>query len=164
MNSEKYKELRERVIGILNEQPWVWNDGAKVISLVWLDDLIKMRHDPKLLSAEGLLNGIGRKMLTDPQDIYEVFKELQLINRNDKSLTLNMENAQPQRVGILAHLKSGNTLTGLQAIKLFGCYRLSGVIFRLNKNPAITIVCKIEPDHKYGIYSLVIPEKSKEIS
>lgn len=166
MSTEHHEELKLRIIGILKVQPWTWNDLSAVLSLVWKSDLIELGQDPELLSAEGLLNDTWRKKVTDPEKIHKVFKELQLINNNQKSNLLNMENTEviPHRVPILKHFKSGKTLTHLQAINLCGCSRLSSVVNRLNKNPAITIVCKIAPDHKYGIYNLVIPKKKEEIS
>lgn len=123
-----------------------------------------MEMDPKLLSAEGFLNGLWREKVTPAEDIYEIFKELQLINENQKSNILNMKNAQPHRVGILAHLKNGKTLTGKQAWNLFGCYRLSDVIHRLNQNDDINIECTIVEGERYGKYKLIIPEKEQAIS
>ncbi len=77
-----------------------------------------------------------------------------------------MENTQetiPHRVPILAHLESGKTLTGLQAWKLCGCYRLSSVINRL-KNKGHNIICTIVDDQNYGEYKLIIPKKDKAVS
>ena len=35
--------------------------------------------------------------------------------------------------GIRAHLLKGNPITPMQALKLFGCFRLAAVIFRLRE-------------------------------
>ena len=99
-----------------------------------------------------------RKIVTPPEKIHQVFKELQLINNNHKSNTLNMENSPdkvPHRVPVLAHLESGKTLTGLKAWRLFGCYRLSSVIHRLNKDPKINIECTIPEGETHGKYKLI---------
>jgi len=61
----------------------------------------------------------------------------------------------PHRIPVLLHLKSGKTLTGLQAWRLFGCYRLSSVINRLNKKPEINIVCNKVDGESYGQYKLI---------
>lgn len=42
-----------------------------------------------------------------------------------------MKQSQEQRIS--KHLKSGKTLTSISALKLFGCFRLSGRIFNLKK-------------------------------
>lgn len=157
MISEEKKLLKERITLILSGyQHWIWNDLSKILSLVWKYEIESMMEmDPKLLSAEGFLNGLWREKVTPAEDIYEVFKELQLINNNAKSNLLNMENAQPHRVPVLAHLKSGKTLTGLQAWNKYGCYRLAPVISRLNENPAINIICTIVSGERYGEYKLI---------
>ena len=158
--SENQVELRTRIIRILSDYgPWIWNEPAKIFSIVWKDEVKSMMEmDPRLLTAEGFLNGMWRDMVTDPEKIYEVFKELQLKNNNHKSNTLNMENIAekvPHRVPVLQHLKSGKTLTGLQGWKLFGCYRLSSVINRLNKDPKINIQCTIPEGETHGVYKLI---------
>ena len=159
MSSEDHDQLKQRIERIITEQPWVWNDLSKVMSLVWKDDIKSMLDmDPELLSAEGFLNGVWREKVTDPAAIHKVFKELQLINNNVNSNTLKMENGPekiPHRVPVLAHLKSGKTLTGKQAWGLFGCYRLSSVIHRLNKTPGISIVCNKVEGEFYGQYKLI---------
>ena len=51
-------------------------------------------------------------------------------------------------------LVNGNTLTGLQAIALFGCYRLSSVINRIRaKYHYDCIKCEIQEPEKYGKYT-----------
>lgn len=45
-----------------------------------------------------------------------------------------MNNKKPsQREQILKHLESGKTITPLEALNLFDCFRLSDVIFKLRK-------------------------------
>mgnify|MGYP001318059311 CR=1 FL=1 len=41
---------------------------------------------------------------------------------------------QTQDNRILEHLKKGQTITALEALELFGCFRLSAVIHRLREN------------------------------
>ena len=116
-----------------------------------------MEMDPRLLTAEGFLNGMWRDMVTDPEKIYEVFKELQLKNNNHKSNTLNMENIAekvPQRVPVLAHLKQHRTITGAEAWRLYGIYRLSSVIKRLRRSGQ-NIVTHIVGQERYGKYELI---------
>lgn len=154
------QDIKQRIKSILSVYgDWIWNDPAKVFVLVWKYEIKSMMDmDPKLLSAEGFLNGMWRDMVTDPALIYEVFKELQLINNNANSNTLNMKNVAekiPHRIPVLAHLKKHGTITGLQAWRLYGCYRLSDVVHRLNKNPEINIECKIVDGERYGEYKLI---------
>ena len=44
---------------------------------------------------------------------------------------------------ILGHLQSGKDITPLEALSLYGCYRLGSVIFKL-KDEGYNIVSKIE--------------------
>ena len=39
-----------------------------------------------------------------------------------------------QTIRILAHLKKGQTITALEALELFGCFRLSAIIHRLRND------------------------------
>ena len=43
-----HEQLTKRIKGIILEYPWVWNDLAKVIAIVWKDDIkimLKMAID-----------------------------------------------------------------------------------------------------------------------
>lgn len=160
MSAEEHNLLRDRIKSILSEYgDWIWNDLSKVLSIVWKYEIKSMMElDPELLSAESFLNRLWREKITPAEDIYEVFKELQLTNQDSTSNTLKMENSPekvPHRVPVLSHLKSGKTLTGLQAWRLFGCYRLSSVINRLNKTPGISIICNKVEGEFYGQYKLI---------
>ena len=42
-----------------------------------------------------------------------------------------MPRKQSQKERILQHLKEGNSITGLEALNLFDCFRLADVIFKL---------------------------------
>ncbi|RZG46973.1 helix-turn-helix domain-containing protein [Acinetobacter wuhouensis] len=52
---------------------------------------------------------------------------------------------------VLAHLKTGNTITQAEAINLFNCYRLSAVINRL-RNSGYEIVTHNEPNQNRDGY------------
>ena len=158
MSDQEHKLLMDRIKLILSGyQHYIWNDLSKILCLVWKYEIESMMEmDPKLLSAEGFLNGLWREKVTPAEDIYEVFKELQLINGNNKSLTLNMDTEKkvPQRVPVLAHLKQHGTLTGSEAWRLYGIYRLSSVIKRLRISGQ-NIVTHIVGEERYGKYELI---------
>ena len=61
-----------------------------------------------------------------------------------------------QRIQILIHLKSGITLTPIEALKKFGCFRLSARIYEL-KDEGWPIRCEnkeLENGKRVGHYSL----------
>lgn len=60
-----------------------------------------------------------------------------------------------QSADILKHLKSGKTLTQLQALKLFGCLRLAARIEELRLNNRIECEMVQDDDKRYGRYRLV---------
>jgi len=60
-----------------------------------------------------------------------------------------------QSADILKHLKSGKTLTQLQALKLFGCLRLAARIEELRLNNRIECEMVQHDDKRYGRYRLV---------
>lgn len=131
-------------------------DLAKVIAIVWKDDIKTMlQMDPKLLTAEGFLNGVWRQKVTDPALICKVFKDLQLINNNHKSNTLNMAKKKTHKESVLKHLERYGTITGREAWHQYGIYRLSSIIHRLNKMTGIQISCTIVPGYKHGEYKLI---------
>ena len=58
-----------------------------------------------------------------------------------------------QQLKILAHLKSGKTITQAEAISLFNCYRLSSVIYDL-RHAGHDIVTHDEPNtHNKGLHA-----------
>lgn len=63
--------------------------------------------------------------------------------------------AQSKTEKLLAHLKAGKSISGLQAIRLFGLYRLSGQIrkLRLSGQPIVTKMVN-EGKVRYASYSL----------
>lgn len=54
----------------------------------------------------------------------------------------NEKTANTQRVKILAHLKSGKTITAMEALNQFGCFRLAARIKEL-KNMGYCIVTRM---------------------
>jgi hypothetical protein len=64
---------------------------------------------------------------------------------------------ESQNQAILSHLKTGKSITQLEALDMFGCMRLSGRIFDL-KNNGWPIVCekiRLDSGKFVGKYSLV---------
>ena len=62
-----------------------------------------------------------------------------------------------QKSEILKHLEAGNTITPFEALKLYSCFRLGGVIFRL-KDEGYNITTKLVSNHSgnpYARYELV---------
>lgn len=54
---------------------------------------------------------------------------------------------------VLEHLKNGNTLTQADAIHLFNCYRLSGVILQLRQLGYDIVTHKVKNAAKNGTYA-----------
>ena len=66
---------------------------------------------------------------------------------------------QSQRKLILEHLKTGASITGLEALRKYGCYRLSDVIYKLRKEEHIIITADASSHgNHYGAYFLVDKE------
>lgn len=156
MTTEEHKLLKERIQLILSDYgPWIWNELSKILSIVWKYEIKSMMEmDSELLTAEGFLNGLWREKVTPAEDIYEIFKELQLINGNHKSNQLNMAKKKTHKESVLKHLKRYKTITGREAWAQYGVYRLASVINRLNKVSGIQITCSIVPGYKHGEYKL----------
>jgi hypothetical protein len=57
-----------------------------------------------------------------------------------------------QSQAILEHLKAGNTLTPIEALNLFGCFRLAARVSDLRTNGGYNIVN--EGDNKFAKYRL----------
>lgn len=62
-----------------------------------------------------------------------------------------------QREQIREHLKAGKTLTPLQALELFGCFRLSGRVLELRQEglPIETTIRETEGGARIAEYKLV---------
>lgn len=59
---------------------------------------------------------------------------------------------------ILAHLKSGKTITPLEALNLFGCFRLSGRILEL-RQAGYNIETEMIEENKKRFARYFIPKK-----
>lgn len=61
-----------------------------------------------------------------------------------------------QKTKVLSYLKKHKTITPLQALSKFGCYRLSSIIHRLRDDGhnIITILTEQKGGNKYGTYKL----------
>lgn len=57
-------------------------------------------------------------------------------------INLNEKSSNTQRERILSHLQSGKTITAIEALEQFGCFRLSARIKEL-KNMGYCIVTKM---------------------
>lgn len=70
-----------------------------------------------------------------------------------KEPDLNVNPAQEKK--ILEYMQAGNTLTPLEALYLFGCFRLGARVFELRKKYAIkTEMVIISPGKRVARYSL----------
>lgn len=49
------------------------------------------------------------------------------------NINLNHESSQSQNKQILAYLKEGKTITAIEALRLFGCFRLTSRIYDLTQ-------------------------------
>ena len=49
---------------------------------------------------------------------------------------------ETQKSNILAHLKEGKTITPLEALNLYGCFRLAAIIFLIKKDCGVDIETK----------------------
>jgi len=72
-----------------------------------------------------------------------------------------MATNETQSAAILAHLKRGKTITSLEALRLYGCLRLSGRIYdlRKDKHPIEKTMVEVESGKRVARYRL--PRKRK---
>lgn len=67
-----------------------------------------------------------------------------------------MGNTESQRLRILAHLKSGKSITPLEALNLYGCFRLGARIWELRNEGHSIITDIIENNGKrFACYRLI---------
>jgi len=70
--------------------------------------------------------------------------------------TLKNEVTKSQCAMILAHMQSGKSITGLEALKLYGCFRLPARIADLKKRGCNILTKKINLNSKrFASYSLI---------
>ena len=67
-----------------------------------------------------------------------------------------MSERQSQSEKILAHLQAGKTLTPMDALRLFGCFRLGGRVFDLRKqgHPIKSELVEVGGGKRVARYSL----------
>ena len=60
-----------------------------------------------------------------------------------------------QKEAILEYLKEHGSITPLEALDKFGCFRLSAVIFELREDGYVITTTLNEGEKKYAIYTLL---------
>lgn len=74
---------------------------------------------------------------------------------------MNMKHSESAQISlVLKHLESGRKINPLEALSLYGCYRLGAIIFKLKEegyNISSKIECYTKPNGrrgKYAVYTL----------
>lgn len=71
----------------------------------------------------------------------------------NENVTMSIE--ETQNANILAHLKAGKNITAIDALNLFGCFRLSARIYELrNRGYQIETTRKSKSGKNFAVYSL----------
>lgn len=67
---------------------------------------------------------------------------------------LNPESAATQKAQIRKYLKAGKRLTPLEALQMFGCFRLAAVVFTLKEEglPIVTKIIRTDTGKKVAQY------------
>ncbi len=65
-----------------------------------------------------------------------------------------MTNNKTQKELVLEHLKSGKTLSPMQALNLYQCFRLAAIIYKLVHDDGVKV--SVDNTNNYAIYSLAI--------
>lgn len=75
-----------------------------------------------------------------------------------------MSQTNSQASKILEHLKQGNTITPMEALNLFGCFRLGARIWDL-KDEGYNIVTETEENEgkRYAKYKLITEAKQQSL-
>ena len=91
------------------------------------------------ITTEELLDYLKGKKTEEQLDYLKGKKQVKKQTKTDK---------------VLAHLKSGKTITSMDAFRMFRLTRLSGIIFQLNrtKNAKIKCVMVQGKDTRFGVY------------
>lgn len=87
---------------------------------------------------------------------YNYFKNsmMKKVYQKEMELKLGNNTFKTQDDAVLAWLTSGRTISQLQAIEYFSCFRLSAVIYRLRHERGYNIIDV--GDHKWAEYKLVL--------
>lgn len=79
-------------------------------------------------------------------------------------MTGENEGTASQIKRVLLHLLTGKSITPLDALNLYGCFRLGAIIFVLRKN-SYNIQTKINENGKrYAIYTLISETQQQKLS
>ena len=66
------------------------------------------------------------------------------------------EGRMTQEQMVLNHLKEGKSITPIDALNLYGCFRLSAVIFRLKEDGHDIVMQRVTRNDKwFGKYTLI---------
>lgn len=107
-----------------------------VLSLTWKDDCVVTGFPScRLTEYLPLLIRAGRRVAMCDQVEAPKKKTIQdVVKQNDGNDNDNKESCASQCAKIRAWLESGRTITSLEALKLFGCLRLSSRIWDLRND------------------------------
>lgn len=77
------KQLKPRVLKKLKDHQHLRDNDSKLMANIWYDDIVRLKKDPKELSAYGLLTFISDGKLSNPESIrrnrcklQQIYKEL----------------------------------------------------------------------------------------
>lgn len=62
-----------------------------------------------------------------------------------------------QRAKVLRYLQAGNTITPIEALNMFGCFRLSAIIFDIKNKDGVNVYTEMvsEGDKRFAKYYIV---------
>lgn len=66
-----------------------------------------------------------------------------------------MPREKSQRDKILDHLKTHGSITPLEALNLYGCFRLGSRIYELREMGHVIITDRSDGDKQYAVYRLI---------
>ena len=83
-------------------------------------------------------------------------------NKNRKQKTME---TQTQKEAILRHLQSGKTITPLEALNLYGCFRLGARIWDLRDEGYVIRSENVKQGKKtFSSYKLIIPVHAEQLA
>lgn len=67
---------------------------------------------------------------------------------------------------VLTELKAGRSLTSMDALQEFGCFRLADVIYRLREDGynVVTGLIERQDARPYAIYSMEVPTLTEQVA
>ena len=79
--------------------------------------------------------------------------------------TMETKETQTQKEAILRHLQSGKTITPLEALNLYGCFRLGARIWDLRDEGYVIRSENVKQGKKtFSSYKLVIPVHAEQLA